>query len=790
MLKEYVQDKKMKDGCPDMLPSEVHDVVTSLNTYADRLKKMYKLTQKTARDVELKKIRAAQAAQQRIDNPPPPLPELTPPKETHFFESRKTEEEKNYEKEKERRKKQKAKEEDENEAREEILKANKEYTKKMLKLDDNSDFAGEAQNYIGSQDTDMDKLVNLEYSLHREKEYHFISLVIEVNQYIEQAKQIREYKRANSGTADNADVAGATKDDHIYTYGSNNSFISENNLDNVLDDLRGKKDKKTISDDEEKKLSHLEHIKAESDLEAAFKEKKVPQTLNDAMVRAYLDFSPESYDAAIKAAKKQDLEKISNTRAAASQGKMREMLTVKKEKEQENSQTLPIIVELGKACEDFNTYALPLVKPLSEAMKSNDDLTGNPVDKISSDLKGNQEEIIEKKKPVVGVKKYINLILDGILHAIPFVNIYLGEKEKMEAIRKGDLSEYVQKQIESVLNSIRAVITVASSIVSGAKSVAEMIKKVYSVGEKAVKLFTSIGHGFNIASGVIDTIGGIADSIIHGLAASRATKAGKKIKEIDAANSKQFSRFMHQYNLAEKERMTEGIVDSVKGAASTAWAIASIALAPSAIVSGIVSVGCIAASIAAKQIIKKIFKGKQTEEAFRDLIGAGKYDDIMKRMSGRWTSGRSDERFHNVLRRTTGIATRTDYRQALNVTDAIDLYTAARVYRAVNPLGEPQNKEQQVIKAAMGGLGYNISGYDQVSLEDILGKVGEDSDWKGILRTALTNNHKMIEKEDVKADDVKKSDTAKAAKAAPKAAPPAPPLAKQKPKNRKRANTI
>jgi len=768
---KYVKAKGLKDGCPGLKPSEVHTMVTSLNAYADRLKQMYDLTEKTTKDVSENAIRKAKKSRERKNNPPPPDSPLVKPKSTPWYKKA-SDEEVQYEKMKKQREEKKETEEKEDKAYDKVINAEKKYSEKMIKLDDNPDLKGAAEEFIGNY---SDKITEMETVLYSDAKFDFISLIIEINQYIEQAKQVREYKRAHSSATDNADVNNATQEDHIYTYGDDNSFVSSNNLDATMDEL---KNKQKLTSKEKDKLEHLEHIKAENDLEEAFKTRKVPETMNASMLRAYLDFNPDAYDASLKKAGNDEgaLKKVSSTREAAAAGAMKDLMRASEEEsdeEEDDGFEVPdIIGEINDYAQTFTGNVMPIIAELSKVSENVDDFMEIYADDIPDDLvqekgkvftsiegEGEQIDMTAMKKQLnwAGALECINTFMAGAQTVLDFLAIFQSHGDAMQALQKGDIAESNMKKLETVLNIMKVLNGIATTVSSGGKAVISFVVAAGNTAKplfQAFQTFSSIGDITGVVGGAIDIVSGVSQAIYHGHAAHRATKAKRKIRDLKAANSEQFARFMKQYSLAEKEQAWEGGVDAVKGTVSTAMAIASIAAAPAALVTGGVGLACFAASLAAKKIIQSVFKGKKNEAAFRDLIGEGKYNNIMDRMGGK-----SSERFHNVLRRTTGIPTRTGYRQALNVTDAIDLYTAAHAYNALNPGGNPVNNEQQVIKTAMGGLGYSDpKKYGNIKLEDILGKVQESGNWKGTLTAAITQNQHMNDKEDISLKAAKKSD--------------------------------
>jgi len=151
---------------------------------------------------------------------------------------------------------------------------------------------------------------------------------------------------------------------------------------------------------------------------------------------------------------------------------------------------------------------------------------------------------------------------------------------------------------------------------------------------------------------------------------------------------------------------------------------------------------------ASKSGSSKYFEGKNKDQSWADILqfsGVKEYNAFEKRIG--------DENFRRVLRRKTGISTRQGYSDALNITDAIDIYTMAKTHSG-NP--DTKNTSEKITQATLSGVGYSDpSKYKELKLKDVLSKVGADSDWKGTLKASITDKKGVFsgktreEKEDI-----------------------------------------
>jgi len=607
---------------------------------------------------------------------------------------------------------------------------------------------GIAEEYVGgnTQSIPIASLSIFRDCLEEVNKAQFLIIIYQLNQNIENLKQLRDRKMAAQTTGHN-DVNGTDENSHVYSYGDGESFVSADNIGSAITETenvisgkydpksmpKNKADKKAVKEEikskkkaNEEKRQHLLHIQAEDELSNKFDEKRVGELLNGRIVLAYLSFDPSQYEKSLMNATAESAKEASNTRGKANQ------------------------IAAGGDINARMYNQISAERPTSIGGKIQYFL-----DKISPflNLIGSIGSAISPK--FAEANEIASQILDG-LDQIQNIASFTDTDQKDEA-KSSDIYE----KLKDICDKIDKVINIVETLSESAETSIETIFKLGKMSakgvEKAGNVLGFIGGATNVASGLVDFTKG---AINTGQAIKSMKTAKTSMRELEqlsagGADTAQASRLVGRAEIIAQQNAAEGVLDMVTGGIQVAGAVSSMIPGGEAVGTGL---GILASAVSffGKIAISRYFKGKVTDSTWAGVLGYSKggYEDLISRMGGTHFGGRADERFHNVLRRKTGLSTRTDYANALLVTDAIDLYTAARAYPIINGGGQapPIDTKQQVIKTTLSGMQIKPSEYGSVELDTILDNLKLDTDWRGTLKKAITNNSVYNIKEDLSTD--------------------------------------
>lgn len=396
-----------------------------------------------------------------------------------------------------------------------------------------------------------------------------------------------------------------------------------------------------------------------------------------------------------------------------------------------------------------------------------DNMTGSDSYTFKSDkdlITGKQETTTTTRKDLETGLKYDGSIgivggLIGLISSFKdFYDLYKSAKEIIEKGDKGDTSQIVEDVLAFYLDIANTLIsltdTIAGLISSGFKLAASTGAALLETAASACGALGTISNGLGVAAAAVETLKGVVDIVRHSRAAHRAGKAKKDVKDLaanEADKNKQArilrnAMFLQRARSASERQASLAAVDTVSGAINVASA--AMVFVPGAGLIG-TGLGLLAsgASMLAKAIINSKFKDKNAKEGFAASIGMTMkdYNELTKKMGHK-----SAERTHEVMRRNLGISTRDDYSKALAITNAVDLYAGAQAYNFINKDPKnPKDSTQKAIKRSMEGIGFTVpAAYPKIELSDILDKVEAPKDWRGQLRTAISNNTDFTIKED------------------------------------------
>lgn len=568
--------------------------------------------------------------------------------------------------------------------------------------------------------------------------------------------------------------------------------------------------------DAKEKKAHLLHIQAEEELSQRFAEKKIGELLNQRIILAYLSFDPEQFRKALKrgCGNVEDATRESNTRVRANEVSRLMESNPESRLYKNDADTNSHFVKdfaannkssipnwISSAINAFMTKVIPfftkkgifgsieadenLLEAMGKELKESDilkmgkntsldgmtatelDVTKHTkLDRKGSDLvigksKDKDGTIIDKTVSQKDLSSQFALSGGlGLLKAacgtvsqiFKWIQIGAANEEIRALEEKGMMEDAALKRFEQICDIIRSLVSLVDTLSAYAKAGVDIAtaagKLTLEGAATAAKVFQIAGGVTSLITGGVDTALGVRKTVKAHQAVKAADKSRDELTNITGADTSQASRFLHRVKISEEQNRTEGFVDTASGAAKVAGAIASL-IPGGATVGTVLGVAASAASFVAKQVISKCFNKKRTNAAWEEVLGYSheEYKGLLSRMGGK-----SDQRFHDVLRRKTGIATRTDYSEALAVTDAVDLYTAARAYPIINAgkLENPDDNAQKVIKTTLSGMQFSKpEKYGNIELKDIMEKAKIDGDWRGTLKQAITKNARFNIKEDM-----------------------------------------
>jgi hypothetical protein len=251
-----------------------------------------------------------------------------------------------------------------------------------------------------------------------------------------------------------------------------------------------------------------------------------------------------------------------------------------------------------------------------------------------------------------------------------------------------------------------------------------------------------------MAKGLIDLGKGIYDAEKGAHDAKQAKEANSDLIKYGIDKTRKNSRFLHQAELNARQNRANGILGAVTGAMDVASGVFSLVPGFGSTVSTAVSLASKAASMIGKFIISKVFNSKKKEQAWADILKFSSVEGY-----NRFENRIGTDNFRRVLRRKTGVSTREHFSKALNVMDAIDIYTTAKLHSGDQ---NSKNPDDNIAKATLSGIGYSDpKAYKEIKLKDILSHVGESGNWKSTLKESISDVSSVFtgktreEKEDI-----------------------------------------
>lgn len=317
----------------------------------------------------------------------------------------------------------------------------------------------------------------------------------------------------------------------------------------------------------------------------------------------------------------------------------------------------------------------------------------------------------------------VSAMIDDIAHAGLIGNggFFSDETEKLLATANFITNDIIAKSASATLSAVENV----TKIVAGAGGIS--LKTMSDV----LSTTGSIASGISIGSGIINTGKGIYDiaKATHDL--HEAENAEQELGKYDMNYTSKNRRILHNAEISARERRAQGILNTATGAVDIASGI--VGAIPAAGVAGtVLSLTNMALKFIGKFAISKYFKGKRKDQAWSDILNFSNVDEY-KAFEDRV----GKENFRRVLRRRTGVATRQAYSDALNITDAIDIFTMAKIHSG-NP--DSNDVDEKVTQITLSGVGYSDpKKYKYLRLNDVLAKVGADNNWKGTLKASITD---------------------------------------------------
>ncbi|MBQ8687621.1 MAG: hypothetical protein IJ512_03600 [Ruminococcus sp.] len=596
----------------------------------------------------------------------------------------------------------------------------------------------------GFDDGITDKLIQFSNCICDQNKTQFLMLAVQLDKNIEGLKQLRDMKMAEHIARDSQTVE--TRPDtkqlrrerrqvvrgmpQVYSYNDHNDFVFLDENGQV---------KRKIGDLQENE-SHLQHIQAAHEMEQRFDASGVSEVMSTDTLFKYINFNQGEFDKMVAAAQVQDLQRLSQTegRSESDQSVDSTQMNMILDALLDNKGL--IAGSAGAPFDAIYEKLLPLcgLEECGQAREAMKDLAADPT-------------------------KYMEqMCAEGGLSAISFIAnaastcLYLYDAveicKRIHHCRKsGDITGANTAGAELGQKLGRALLSFAKTGMNGVRVVTDFLAAsgIITSTQASIAITASsyVGGAATILTGSLDALMGGYRTATGAVAYKKADHAKHRLREMenngsidkDSRRLGMAKRLVNQRRIVAEKQTTEGAVDVVTGVIRAIGG--AIAMVPIPIVSvigtGVGLVGTGLNLLAKKLIISKVFKNKAVNQAWSEVL---KYSNVKEYTAAIDKMGhRGDARFHDILRRKTGIATRTNFAAALKITDAIDMYTSAKVYGASRVLH--RGSDFEMIKTAMRGLGYNDPDkYSRIRLEDLLGKVDADKDWRAGLRKAITDN--------------------------------------------------
>lgn len=507
----------------------------------------------------------------------------------------------------------------------------------------------------------------------------------------------------------------------------------------------------------------VEKVKAMGELESRLDASGLLDKINLASLTEYMNFDENSFDETAAKYRSAKLnEKLKRPTASSASGDydgegsastLPDMATIKELLKENAPDIISTIIENSKKA--FDETTIPLLNwNIGTGHLKNSSLFLDNINE-GKPWKDSGEDLIlidEDDQPITVPKSDVfkGLCIDGgiglavvpadilcILRNCAKVPKMLDEIAHAGMIGNGGFfSDAVEKILETSNFITSDIIAKSASVIV---STTENISKILAgAGEMSLTTLSellsitgSITGGINIGTGILKTGKGIYDvaKATHDLhqAQNAETELGQYGKNKTAMNT----RALHQVQLNEKEKRVNGVLNTITGALDITKGVLS--LVPGAQIAGtVVGIANMALGVIGKFAISKFFKSKKKDQAWTDILKFSNMDEYHK-----FESKVGTENFHRVLRRKTGIGTRQKFADSLNIIDAIDIYTMAKLHSGN---ANTKDTDEKILQTTLKGMGYgDPSSYKDLRLSDVLGKVGADSNWKSVLKDAITD---------------------------------------------------
>ena len=645
----------------------------------------------------------------------------------------------------------------------------------------------------GAENEKVKKLHQFQYAMKGQNQLWLIQQANKVNEAVEEMKQARDKEILIRYYGVDPEII--KEDAPVYAYysgGHRKISYQTNNGDQV------------VEGESQKEKSNTQ-LSKRKELEEKMKASGVAETLDAEKLLCYMSFQPNEFDAvasqASEAAEKvgggdDDSEKIKEKLWSAAGNATKLYDVVDEFVLGEKEITIPLSKVPGVDWKDYSislganltSKSRDVTKVMTDGKLESKALTGlkegeklvgfdnqADIDNLKNvRLSGNEEELIHygnEYKKVNGKLQTTELKIDSkqlmkqlkIDGAMDIGNGALKSVELAASVKelKGQIEEYQRvastgdkeeaaKHLAKLVRSftglgISGLETLGTFGQGATKLAAGTGKAALGATAVAADVLDGIGSYGAILTGVVDTIVGIVDAEASRRQSAKAKSAkgaiakGESMEGADKKAKDQALRFLDQVKISADQNHAEGTVDAISGAAKTVSAVLSLIPATAAIGSAVGTIASVV-SAASKMVISKIFRQKAKDTAWANVMHmeVDAYKNLAKDAGG-------VDAFHDVLRRVTGVATRQHYVDSLNITDGIDIYTTAKTYHFM-----PEGADKKMASTLLGGVGYgDPAKYPNITLEDILTKVKAPADWKGELRKATTDNIKYNLKEDM-----------------------------------------
>ena len=332
--------------------------------------------------------------------------------------------------------------------------------------------------------------------------------------------------------------------------------------------------------------------------------------------------------------------------------------------------------------------------------------------------------------------KEVPQMLEDLAHAGQIGNGGFFSEETEKAL---EVSGFISNDI--ILKSTSAAVSAVentSKVIAGAGAMSlSTLSGILSVTGNISGAVDIISGTINFAKGGYDALKGRHD--LH-----KAQKADSELGQYGAEKTAQNSRFLHRVEVAARQRRAQGILDTITGAAEIAAGAISLIPSPATQITGtVLSLANMALKLIGKFAISKYFKSKHKNQAWADILG---FSGIKQYKAFEDKVGK--ENFRRVLRRKTGVTTRQSYADALNITDAIDIFTMAKLHSGKTD--DTASTDEKIVQTTLSGVGYSDpKKYKDLKLKDVLSKVGVGDDWKSTLKASITDKNEREKSEDI-----------------------------------------